>query len=166
MRPRLFERNSLRALVRAVVEGAWELFFLIRFSVFLVRLSPWGQELTAVISRVSAGVSGGNLFQREYLVALHRDPQTVRPVLLLLDANDRALKHYSGSRNLRDDYEALAQLGGAFEQHAEAARAEVFDYRVDAELLAVRREVERDRRERAACARLAAALFDRTKVFQ
>jgi hypothetical protein len=110
-------------------------------------------------------VSSCDLFQREYLVSLHRDPQTVRPVLLLLDTNDRALKHHNGLRNLRYDDEALAQLGGPLAKHSEAARAEVFENRVDAEPLALGREVERERRERAAYARLVSPL-DYTDVFQ
>jgi hypothetical protein len=67
--------------------------------------------------------------------------------------------------NLRDDDEALAQLGGPLAQHVEAARAEVFENRVDAEPLAVGREVECERRERAAYARLAPPLDD-ANVFE
>src|SRR5215207_11106701 len=101
--------------------------------------------MTACRSRGVAGVSSGNLLQREYLVALYGDPQTVSPVLLRLDAYDRALKHYGGLGNLSYDDEAFAQLGGALKQHSEAARAEVFENRVDAQPLALGREVERER---------------------
>jgi hypothetical protein len=96
---------------------------------------------------------------------VYRDPQTVRSVLLPFDAHDRALKHYRGLRNLRDDDETFPQLGGTLKQHVEAARAEIFENRVDAQLLAAGREVERQRGEWAAYACLLAAL-DHTKVFQ
>src|SRR5919205_3252161 len=113
--------------------------------------------MTALCLRESAGgFKRRDLLQREYLVALDRDPQTVGSVLLLLDAHDRALKHYDGLRNLCDDDEALPQLGGPLAQRVEAARAEIFQHRVDAELLTVWREVERERGERAAYASLGA----------
>jgi hypothetical protein len=165
MRPRLFVRNSLRAIVRANVEVTFLFDFpiLVRFPCSAFALGSRDDGLC--LREGAGGFKRRNLLQREYLVALDRDPQTVCSVRPRLDAHDRALEHYDGLRNLSDDDEAFPQLGGPLAQHKEAARAEIFEYRVDAELLAVRREVERERWERAAYARLS-ALLDRVKVFQ
>jgi hypothetical protein len=164
MRPRLPDRAILPARVRALFEVVWEFVFRISFWFFLVRLSPWGQEMMALKSPRTRGGSSGNLLQRKNLVALDCDPQTVCSVPLLLDAYDRALEHYNGLRNLRDDDELFAQLGRTLTEHKEAARAKVFQNRVDAHLLATGREVEHKRGERAAYARLSTSL-DRVKVF-
>src|SRR4051812_48640439 len=163
-RPRLFAENRFRVNVRAVVEVVRGFLFLIRFSFSSFGFRRGSRDDDFLSPQVRVDLSG-NLLQREYLVPLYRDPQTVRSVLLRLDTYDRALKHYSGLRNLSDDDETFPQLGGTLKQHVEAARAEIFENRVDAELLAVGREVERQRGEWAAYARLGPAL-DHTKVFQ
>jgi hypothetical protein len=121
--------------------------------------------MTALSLRNSAGgFKRRNLLQREYLVTLDRDTQTVRSVRLPFDTYDRALEHYDGLRNLRDDDEPFAEFGRTLAEHVETARAEVFENRVDAELLAARGKVERNRREGAAYARIPTA-FDQNKVF-
>jgi hypothetical protein len=151
--------------VRAVVEVVWDFGFHIRFSFSSFGFRLGSRDDGLCLRKGAGGFKRRNLLQREYLVPLDCDPQTVGSVLLRLDTYDRALEHYGGLRNLCDDDEALPQLGGTLAQHVEAARAEIFENRVDAELLAVRREVESDCREGAAYARFAAA-FDYTKVFQ